>query len=230
MEERERLGQQCRLGARILWQELRDVWGHVAHRLPGDDASKGFVLSYVRVGEWPHDPDEVMVFDYDGNVLEGKREIPNEIKLHTEIFKARPDVNSVIHAHPHMAVALSMAGKTIHAISQQSVRYGHGVPVFPGDFITSNESARELATTLGDSRAVLMKGHGAVVIGVNVPDAVQNMLYLEQAAKQQIWAGCLGEPELFEERLWPLRVGSGREYHLWHQLEWEAGERERLNS
>lgn len=142
-----------------------------------------------------------MVFDYDGNLLEGERIIPWEIPIYVEIFKTRPNVESVIHTHPHAAVGLSMGGKTIYAISQQTWRFGHGIPVFPGDFINTAELGADLAKALGDGPAVLLKGHGAVTVGQNIGDAVQNTLFLEQAAKQQIWAATVGQAEMLEDRL-----------------------------
>lgn len=190
-----------RFGTRLLYQELNDPWGHIAVRLPSNDPRHGFVLKHIRIAPPPADPNSLMVFDYEGNLLEGERIIPWEIPIYVEVFKTRPEIESVIHTHPHASVALSMAGKTVFAISQQSWRFGHGVPIFPGDFVNSTELGADLARTLGDAPAALLKGHGAVTVGQNVGDAVQNTLFLEQAAKQQIWAASLGTPEMMEDRL-----------------------------
>jgi ribulose-5-phosphate 4-epimerase/fuculose-1-phosphate aldolase len=141
-----------------------------------------------------------MIFDYDGNCLEGARTRPWEIPIYTAIFKARPDVQSVIHTHPQIATALTMAGKTVFAITHQSAQFEHGVPVFRGDMINTDELGGGLAETLGNFPAALLKGHGAVSIGANIGHAVQNTLYLEQAARQQILAATLGTPEVLEER------------------------------
>ncbi|HEX6513785.1 MAG TPA: class II aldolase/adducin family protein [Chloroflexota bacterium] len=221
--ERE-LRQQCFLGARFLWRELREIYGHVSVRLPDN---KGFVLMFSRVPEPPIDPDEVLTFDYEGNKLQGQTPTPYEISLHTEIYRRRPDVNSVVHSHPHMATALSTAGKTVYGITQQSKQFGAGVPVFRGDFITDPELGIELAGCLGDHSAALMKGHGCVTVGRHVPDAVTTVLYLEQAAKQQIWAATLGTPELLPDRIMNHRFPEERATNnlgtnnLWRQLVWE---------
>jgi len=216
------LRQQCLVGARLLWRELRDVYGHVSARLP--DGS-GFVLKMVRVPPAPMDPDSVMTFDVDGTCLEGEQEI-REVNIHTEILRARPDVNAVVHVHPHMATAVSTTGKTIYALTHQSAPFDNGLPVFHGHWITTPQLGRDLAACLGDSVGVLMKGHGAVTVGRNVPRAVELALYLEEAAQQLIWASVLGTPEVFPEeiRRSPARQAVMREGgggNLWRQLVWE---------
>ena len=146
-------------------------------------------------------------------------------------------MNSIVHSHPHMATALTTAGKTVYATTQQSKQFGKGVPVFKGDFITDPEIGIELADCLGDHSAALMKGHGCVTVGRHVPDAVTGVFYLEQAAKQQIWAASLGngEAELVSESILAHRFPAeylrgesrGREdevagsNNLWRQLVWE---------
>lgn len=224
-EIEDQLRRQCFLGARFLWRELREIYGHVSVRLPDN---KGFLLMMARVPEPPVDPDEVMLFDYEGNKLHGNTATPYEITLHTEIFRKRPDVNSIVHSHPHMATALTTAGKTVYAITQQSKQFDKGVPVFKGDFINDVEIGIELADCLGEHPAALMKGHGCVTVGRHVPDAVTGVFYLEQAAKQQIWASMLGTPEILPDRIlahrFPESYAGGKNEgtnNLWRQLVWE---------
>lgn len=223
--------QECLLGARFLWRELRDLFGHVSCRRPD---GKGFWLMMVRVSANPSTWDEVMSFDYDGQKLSGEQPTPYEIYLHTEIFRTRPEVQSVVHCHPHVATALTMAGKSIHAICHQSSRYGTGIPVFKGDFIEDVGIGRELAQCLGKAPAALLKGHGAVTVGNSVPDAVTNALFLEQAAQQQVYAATVGTPEVLEEYLrahkFPQeRSKGGAGTYLWRQLLWEMTQEESHN-
>lgn len=218
----EELEEQCRMGSLFLWQELRDLYGHVAVRLP---SGEGFLLKFVRVGSDPRvDPREVQVYDYDGKKLSGSDRTPTELPIYTEVFRRRPDVQSVVHAHPHMATALSTAGKTIFALSHQSTDFGAGIPVFRGDMIDSIQIGSDLAEALGSGVAVLMKGHGVVTVGGDVPAAVSHCLYVEQAAQQQIWASVLGAPETLPEplRAYHERVGWSGGSFLWHQLLWDA--------
>jgi len=218
------LREQCGLGARFIWQELRDLYGHVSCRLPSGD---GFLLKFVRVGSDPTlDPRDIQVYDYQGKRVSGQDRDPTELPIYTEIFRRRPDVQSIIHAHPHVATALSSTGKTIFAISHQSVDFGEGIPLFRGDMIDSVEIGAALAETLGNESAVLMKGHGIVVVGQSVPSTVARAIYVEQAAKQQIWASAVGTPAVLPKDLrdYHSRVGWSGASFLWHQLVWEANQ------
>ncbi len=201
MSELDALHRELRLSARLLFRELRDPWGHVAVRLPPSDGRSGFLLKYIRVLPPPTDPETVYVYDYDGNRLEGEGKVPWEIPLYTETFKARPDAQAVIHMHPRLATALTMGGKTIFAISQDTAQFERGVPVVPGDMVNTVERGAALARALGSGPAVLMKGHGAVTVGASVPHAVTQMLAVEQAAQQQVWAATVGTPEPLDESL-----------------------------
>lgn len=199
--ELEAQSQELRAGTRLIFKQLGDPWGHIAVRLPESYGRKGFMLKHVRTPPPPGDPTAVIVFDEDGQPLEGERAIPWEIPLYVHIFQQRPDAQSVIHTHPHVATALTMAGKTVFAITHQSAPFEHGVPVFSGDMINTPELGADLARTLGRWPAALLKGHGAVTVGTSVGMAVQNTLYLEQAARQQVWAASVGTPEVLEQRL-----------------------------
>lgn len=229
--EVEALRRQCFLGARFLWRELRELYGHVSCRLP---SGEGFLLMMVRVPVAPFDPDEVLTFDYAGNKLAGQQPPPYELCLHTEIYRRLPHVQAIVHTHPHVATALSTTGRTIFALTHQSKQFGTGIPIFKGDFITTPELGQELAACLGDAPAALLKGHGAVVVGRHVPEVVTTMIYLEQAAKQIVWASVVGQPEVLPPRLREYRFdeerrGSG-DTNLWRQLvwEWETGQAPRL--
>jgi ribulose-5-phosphate 4-epimerase/fuculose-1-phosphate aldolase len=218
------LEEQCRMGALFLWQQLRDLYGHVSVRLPSGD---GFMLKFVRAGaaRAGQDPNEVQVYSYEGKKISGNLGNPAELPLYTEIFRRRPDVQSVVHAHPHVAVALSTTGKTIFATNHQTVTFGTGIPLFQGDMIDSVEIGSSLAEALGKGSAVLLKGHGVAVVGPSVPGAVSTCLYLEQAAYQQILASTVGTPEQLPAYLLEYhdRVGwSGGSSFLYEQLAWEA--------
>ena len=218
------LEEQCRMGALFLWQELRDLYGHVACRLPSGD---GFMLKFVRAGaaRGGQDPSEVQVYDYDGKKISGNLGNPAELPLYTEIFRRRPDAKSVVHAHPHVATALSTTGKTVYALCHQSVAFGTGIPLFQGDMIDSVEIGSALAEALGQGFAVLLKGHGVAVVGPSVGGAVSTCLYLEQAAEQQILASTVGTPEQLPAHLLSYhdRVGwAGGSSFLYDQLVWEA--------
>ena len=82
-----------------------------------------------------------------------------------------------------------------------------------------------MAEALGEAPAILLS-HGALTVGQHVPEVVGNMIYLEQAAKQQLWASMVGQPEVLPERLRNYRFphspeGASRQRNLWRQLVWD---------
>lgn len=225
METVDDLRRQTLAGGRMLWRELRDVYGHVSCRLP--DGS-GFLIKMVRVPPEPIDPDSVMVFDYDGQRLEGEQEIV-EVSIHSEILKRRPDMNAVVHVHPHTATAISTTGRTVYALTHQSAAFGEGLPLFHGRWISTPQLGKDLAECVGEGPGAMMKGHGIVVVGTSVAQAVERAIYLEEAAQQLVMASILGTPEVFPaeirnspERKKMERGGGGG--NLFRQLLWEMNQ------
>ena len=104
--------------------------------------------------------------------------------IYTEIFKARRDVQAAVHCHPSMCVALSLADTPIDWVHMQSSRFRGGTPIFPRPIYILDESeGADLAKTLGNASAMLIKGHGIVTVGTSIDEACINALYLERTAK-----------------------------------------------
>jgi ribulose-5-phosphate 4-epimerase/fuculose-1-phosphate aldolase len=116
--------------------------------------------------------------------LSGVGTIPRESVIYTEIFKARPDVNAVVHCHPAMCIALSLAEKPVDWVHMQSSRFKGGTPIYPRPIYILDESeGAELAKTLGDASALMIKGHGIVTVGATIDEACMGALYMERTAK-----------------------------------------------
>jgi ribulose-5-phosphate 4-epimerase/fuculose-1-phosphate aldolase len=216
-DEEQRLREQILFGARWLPREIGDIFGHVTVRLPASSGRAGFMMKHLRVPPKPIDPDEIMVWDPDGNLLEGTQDRPKEVPLYTSIYRARPDVQSIVHIHPPVATALTMAGKTVFPINQTSQRFQGPLKVFRGNLIGDDQIGGELAEALGDSRAIMLQGHGAVIVGDNVPCAVVSAHYLEMAAKMQVWAGSVGTPQMLPPELIAENEVAN---FLWRYQEW----------
>ncbi len=216
---------QVLFAARALAEQIGDIWGHVTCRLPDEDPRQGFLLKHLRVPPPPLDPDEVMAFDYDGKRLAGQQSDPWEVPLYTAVYRARPDVQAVIHVHPPVATALSTAGKPIHAVTHEGWEFGEGLPVFSGEMVDNPEHAGRMVEVLADHHACMLKGHGAVVVGTSVPDAVVKSIYLERTARQIVWASAVGTPEVLPahigeylgRRRGPHHVPQLWDYLLWHE-------------
>ena len=139
-------------------------------------------------------PDHVARMDLDGALLEGPP-LHDEMALHTELYRARPDVGAVVHTHAVDSVALTLFGGRLPVVSQDAVPLTGRTGFYDrADLVTTPEQGREVAARLGEGRAVLMRAHGLVTVGEDVPEATVHAVLLERAARLHRLASQLGEP------------------------------------
>jgi L-fuculose-phosphate aldolase len=139
-------------------------------------------------------PDDVVIVDLDSNQLEGKRRKPSETEIHTGIYRARPDVMAVVHTHPVYSVAFSVTGKPILPVTMHGAIFGDGVPVYDSvGHVDNRDRGDGLAKALGNHRAVLIKMHGAAVVGKSLEEAFVAAIQLEENAQVQILAESSGK-------------------------------------
>ena len=198
------------------------ILGHVSVRIPKQDRilmkPHSFGLEEIR-------PQHIIVCNLDGKKIEGKYERHSEIFIHTEIFKARPDVNCVVHTHPPYAIAFGSLRQPLRPVSHEGSIFYEGLPLF--DYTTAlirtPELGREVAKTLGSCRGVLMKNHGSTVVGDSIEVATLYAVFLEKAARIQLLATASGEPSWtsdeeakvkFEQIYTPHRLGSMWDYFI----------------
>lgn len=151
-------------------------------------------------------PGDVLAIDLDGNKVGGEGEVHLEAALHTEVYKARPDVGAVVHTHPPYTTALGSTSARLEFVSHDAVLFPDGVGLFErtAELITLPEQGRGVAEALGSRRAVLMRNHGVLVVGKVVPWAILAALTLERAVWLQFIASTLGplktiEPEMVRD-------------------------------
>ncbi len=143
--------------------------------------------------------DDICTIDFAGTVIAGSGKPPLEFHLHAGIYKARPDVQAVIHAHPNWSTILTTAGAAyLPVYAQGSLVYPLPVLDSPNS-INNPEMARRLTDVLGNRPAALMKAHGAVTTGKSIVDAFVLMTYLEDNAQRQYMAMQIGKPYAFNE-------------------------------
>jgi ribulose-5-phosphate 4-epimerase/fuculose-1-phosphate aldolase len=117
-----------------------------------------------------------------------------ETVLHEGVYRARPDVGSVIHGHPPHATALGATGAELVPLSHDGILFADGVGRFGDpDLIVDDAQGDAVAAALGARRALLMENHGVLVVGKDVPWAVLTAATLERAARLQSIAATLGE-------------------------------------
>lgn len=139
--------------------------------------------------------------------LDGETELgdgvkaPNELHIHREVLRARPDVSAVVHVHPPSVVAADLGGLELRPIvgayNIPAMRMAlDGIPVYPrAVLITRPELGREVAEALGGSPVCVLRGHGIVATGTTVQQAVVRALNLEALARITLAAGAHGTPE-----------------------------------
>ena len=138
--------------------------------------------------------DDVAVVDFDVEPVEGDRVPSAESLMHVAIYRARPDVGAVIHTHPVYAGAAAVAGLEIPPIvDEMVVLIGGRVLVSGYAFPSTQELADNVCTALGDRNAALIRNHGAVGVGSDLPEAVDVCVLTERVAKIFCYARVLGE-------------------------------------
>ncbi len=141
--------------------------------------------------------DDICLIDLDGNLIEGKGKPPLEFHLHAGIYKARPDVGAIVHAHPQWSTYLTMTGHDYSPVFAQGTLV-HPVPVLDTpDSINSPEMSAKLGAVMIDRPAALMKSHGAVTVGADIAEAFVLITYLEENARRQYMALQIGTPYAF---------------------------------
>jgi L-fuculose-phosphate aldolase len=174
----------------ILEWEFGDIIGHVGVRLPDE---KGIAVKMLRVGQEDKDTDWLMTFDMEGNKLSGTGTVPGEAPIYTQLFKARPDVNAIVHAHAPMCTVLSLADVPISGIHLQSAKFGEGLPVLPMPvYVSDVEDGDTIAQTIGDAPGMTIAGHGIVTAGKSIDEATFNAIYMERTAKMEHAARLIG--------------------------------------
>ncbi|MGF6870639.1 class II aldolase/adducin family protein [Paraburkholderia sp. MM5477-R1] len=174
--------------------------GHVSVRMPGDPSQ--FIMKPHSYGFDEITPENIVVCNLDGEKIGGGGRRHSEVFIHSEIYKARPDITSVIHTHPIHAVALSATGKSLKMISQPACTFADGVPYYTDtvNLIRTQDMGRGVAQALGNAKAVLMRNHGVAVAGRTIEEVVILALALDEACHIQLLTEAAGgEGEVFSD-------------------------------
>jgi L-fuculose-phosphate aldolase len=168
--------------------------GHISFRLPDDPGL--FFMKAHSIGLDEITMQNILTIDLEGNVVAGTARRHSEVYIHSEIFKARPDINCVIHTHPTYSIALSATGRGLRCFSQPGAMFHEALGTYTDTIalIRSHAMGAGVARTLGDGRAVLLKNHGVVVTGATIAEAVIGTIMLENGAMVQLLVEAAGDP------------------------------------
>jgi ribulose-5-phosphate 4-epimerase/fuculose-1-phosphate aldolase len=203
-----------------------DGFGHVSVRMSAPE--DGFLLSRslapatVKAGD-------ILRFDLDGNAQDGDSRTPYlERFIHGEIYRARPDVQSIVHNHSPSVIPFGATRKPLRPIYHMSGFIGAASAFFEirdagGNtdmLVRDRPLGVALAKSLGAKSVVLMRGHGCTVVGESIEQVVYRAIYTEMNAKLQLQAYMIGEPEFLneEEAQKAAQMNNGtmmRAWNLW---------------
>ncbi len=140
------------------------------------------------------DPDDMVLCDTEGFKIGGRPGVTqcSEVKIHSCIYKTRPDVQAVVHVHPRYVVLMSILTGTLTPMCQEGAQLVRKpLPVYQHmKTVQTDAEGMEMVEVLGQSRALLMRGHGAVTVGRSLSEAVMGMAQLEEQARMNYLAYC----------------------------------------
>lgn len=190
-------------------QGVLDGFGHVSARSPADPSHFYMARS---VAPSTVTSTDIMEFDRDGKPIGLESRLPYaERFIHSEIYKARPDVMAVVHGHTASVIPYGVTNVALRPVYHMSGFLGKGAPVFdirdavkPGietDLLVKTAGlGSKLADKLGRSSVVLMRGHGFAAVGPSIPVVVFRSVYTDQNARIESEALKLGTPRFLTER------------------------------
>src|ERR671932_552713 len=168
--------------------------GNVSGRVPSADL---FVIKPSGVDYDQIAPDNMILCDLDGTVVEGDLSPSSDTAAHAYVYREMPEVGGVVHTHSTYACAWAARGEPIPCVlTMMADEFGGPVPVGPFAVIGDDSIGRGIVETLEGSRspAVLMRNHGPFTIGVDARDAVKAAVMVEDVARSVHLARQLGEP------------------------------------
>lgn len=181
----------------LVHRGILDAFGHVSCRDPEDSSrfllSRNLAPGQVRA-------DDIIVYEADGESLDERRGYL-ERYIHSEVYRARPDVGAVVHSHAPGVLPFAVGGTPLRAVTHMAAFIGEEAPIFEirdfagmeTDLLVGDRAlGGSLAGVLGNSSAALMRGHGSVVVGPTLAHAVQRAVYLAVNATVQLQAMATG--------------------------------------
>ncbi|RLG86130.1 MAG: class II aldolase/adducin family protein [Thermoprotei archaeon] len=190
----------CRV-MKALYQRglISALGGNVSARVPG---AKEFWITPSGVFKGAVEPDDLVKLNLDGNIIDGYLRPSIEWPMHAAVYRVRPDVNAIVHAHNPFTLGLALAGVGIKPISVEAVMVLRKVEIVPFAFPGTDELAKlvEKYAQTG-ARALILQNHGILAMGSNLVEAEAVAETLEEVSIAQYVAMSLGrEPPTIPER------------------------------
>lgn len=198
---RELVAKACRVMGKL--ELTKSTFGHISQRLPSEDLllirARGPGESGIRYTS----ADDIILVDFDGNKVEGRADldVPKEVFIHTWLYRTRPDVQSVLHAHPATVMLFTICNKPLlplfGAYDPSCLRLvKHELSSFSRSVLICDDAlGKSLAQAIQSSKACLMRGHGITTCGASVEETTLTAIRLNELAEINYGAHLLGDPE-----------------------------------
>jgi L-fuculose-phosphate aldolase/L-ribulose-5-phosphate 4-epimerase len=167
----------------------------------GRDPITGFIAITPSGMEYEGlNPEDIVILDAEGNVIDGKWKPSVDTKFHLYIYKNRKDINGIIHTHSTFASCFASLHEEIPCVlTTLANEVGGSVPVARYTPVGTDEMGPAILEAIGDRRACLLANHGVVSVGPDVRHALVAAVMLEDAAKAYFAAKSIGEPVVLPE-------------------------------
>ena len=182
-------------------EEVVDAFGHVSLRHP--ENPHHYIMSRSRAPELV-DLEDLMEFELDGKIIDEQGRTPyGERFIHGAVMEARPEINAVVHNHAQEVLPFSLTDTPLKPMIHTASVIGEHIPLWDirdqfgknTDMLVRNmEQGRDLSAALENNTCLIMRGHGAVIVGKTLKEAVVTSIYLKINAKIQASAMAMGNP------------------------------------
>ena len=189
--------------------------GHISARLPNEEA---FLIQPGAKSRAEVQPEDLLVCDYTGAIIRGgPGKPPSEVYLHSEIYRARPDVTSVAHFHNDTATAFTFVHDvTLVPFKIHAVRWASGIPTHPDPgHIDNRELGRAIVRTLGPHHALQIRAHGQIITAESPRGVFVDSVHFVENAEAAYRAAALGKLNpLTPEEIESISMGTRRGAHI----------------
>ena len=152
------------------------------------------------------DPEDVVVVDFDGNIVDGHLRPSSEVRFHLALMKHRSDINAVVHTHQVFATTIACMGWELPAVHYLVGFSGNRVPI--ADYATygSQQLSDNILRVIGKYNACLLANHGIVTVGENLAAAYAIAEELELVSRIYYQTKCLGDPIILSDEQMELVI------------------------
>jgi L-fuculose-phosphate aldolase len=197
----------------ITYEGVLSGSGHLSVRIPGTDT---FLINPRFPGALAQ-PEDICTVDASGKRIAGAGPIPSETYIHSAIYAARPDVNSVLHCHPRYSILMGLLDTGLVPFNREARMYAEGIAVYTDSRgVNTPERGAELAQALGDRQAAFLRGHGVVVTGPTIEGTCIAAIGLERACADQLLLMTVSTPKPMDDAWRPkVRARLENPYRAW---------------